>query len=234
MDRDLPELIKANQTIVTGLNHGVDAFVIKKALEYEGRVLVFLPYGLDMCSPKALMAFKKSILRNVVFISEYPLGSKPLKAFYLKTQTLMASWAHQLLILEANHQHPSQRLAKIFHQLNKHVYVVPHNLFIDHSKGSNHILSTIGKCYTHAQQLMTEKPLSIEKSLGLPIVEKQSLIKASSTEDKILEFLKEKPQSLEEISKHIHQPVLKTHEILTIMELAYNLKTLPGNRYSRY
>lgn len=234
LDRDLPLLIKANQTIVTGLNHGVDAFVIKKALEYEGKVLVFLPYGLDMCSPKALMAFKKSILRKVVFISEYPLGSKPLKAFYLKTQTLMASWAHQLLILEANHQHPCQRLAQIFHQLNKKVNVMPHSLFLDHSKGSNHLLSTIGHCYTQPQQVLTEKPFSNEKTLRIPIKEKQTLIKASSTEDKILEFLKEKPQCLEDISKHIHQPVLKTHEILTIMELTYNLKALPGNRYSRY
>ena len=202
LDRDLPELIKANQTIVTGLNHGVDAFVIKKALEYEGKVLVFLPYGLDMCSPKALMAFKKSILRKVDFISEYPLGSKPIKAFYLKTQTLMASLAHQLLILEANHQHPCQRLAQIFHQLNKKVYVMPHSMFLDHSKGSNYILLTIGKCCTQAEQLMTEKPLSNEKSLGLPIVEKQTGIELSSTEEIIHDFLKEKPKVLK-ISQNI-------------------------------
>lgn len=180
------------------------------------------------------MAFKKSILRKVVFISQYPLGTRPIKAFYLKNQTLMASWAHQLLILEANLDHPCQKLGKIFDQLNKHVYVVPNGLFLDHSKGSNHLLSSIGHCYTQADQVLTEKKVSMDETSSQPVIEKKVVINATSTEDLILEFLKEQAQSLEDISKHIQQPALKTHEILTLMELAYDLKALPGNRYSRY
>lgn len=154
IDHLLPILKESHHTIITGLNHGVELSVIKKNLELKGQHLIFIPYGLDLCYPKSLTAFKKSLLKEVVFISEYPLATKPLKAYYLQTYELMASWSHHLLILEATSKHSSQRIAKAVHALNRPVFLAPHGLYENFAIGSHQLLADYGKCYTHPQQLI--------------------------------------------------------------------------------
>ena len=80
-------LAKNDFCIISGLARGIDSFAHMAALDAKGRTIAVLGSGLDNIYPKENMKLAKRIVENGgLIISEYELGTRPLKQHLLTLQ----------------------------------------------------------------------------------------------------------------------------------------------------
>lgn len=229
IDEALKTINDHNYTLVTGLTQGIQSHAIHKYCQLNGPAYVFLPYGLDQCHPQNLRWLYKSITKKGALISQYPIGTQPIKGFYLANQDLQAAWADKLFIPEATATHSCNRLAKLMHAQSKQVLVLPHRIEDDFASGSNTLLKDFATCYLSPQQLI--ESIEVKQMISPPVSDK--LTSPNMTlEDHIILLLKERPHAVDELALKLKKEVLDLVYILMVMELDFKVQSLPGNQYT--
>jgi DNA protecting protein DprA len=89
--------------IVSGLALGCDTVAHTSALKYGGITIAVLAGGLDNVSPKKNKSLADEILNNNgALISEYPIGTKPSKHYFVERDRLQSGLSDAVCILETS------------------------------------------------------------------------------------------------------------------------------------
>ena len=95
-------LAKEDICIVSGLAKGIDSFSHIGALNAKGKTIAVLGSGLDNIYPKENIKLVEEIIKNNgLVISEYPLGTKPLKYHFPARNRIISGLSDSVLVVEA-------------------------------------------------------------------------------------------------------------------------------------
>lgn len=114
--------------IVSGLAMGVDAAAHKSTLASGGKTIAVLANGLDQAQPKQNEALGLEILESGgAWISEYPIGTKPYRHFFVQRNRIQVGLSAGSIIVEARIKSGSMTQAEFCSKANRPLFaVVPH------------------------------------------------------------------------------------------------------------
>lgn len=138
----IPEIVKRNIAIVSGLARGVDVFAHKLTLENRGKAIGVLAGGLDQIYPSEHSDFADDIIRNGgLLISENCPGTKYLKQYFPARNRIISGVSDAVLLIEAKRKSGALITAKFAFSQARKVIVVPGNIFSKQSQGINDLFN---------------------------------------------------------------------------------------------
>lgn len=119
-------LAQKNIAIVSGLAKGIDTYAHKGAVSVEKKTIAVLGCGLDIIYPaENKEVYRKILQTGGAIITEYPLGTKPLKQHFPARNRIISGLSDGVLVVEARQR--SGTLITVEHALEqgKDVYAIP-------------------------------------------------------------------------------------------------------------
>ena len=135
-------LAKENICIVSGLARGIDSFAHIGALNAKGKTIAVIGSGLDNIYPKENIKLAQSIVENGgLVISEYPLGSSPLKQHFPARNRIISGLSDSILVTEAKKNSGTNITVDFALEQGKDVFVIPGNIYSKTSDGTNFMIT---------------------------------------------------------------------------------------------
>ena len=127
--------------VVSGLAKGVDTYAHQGTISIKKKTIAVLGCGLDIIYPVENQDLYRKIVENGgAIVSEYPLGTKPLRGNFPKRNRIISGLSDGVLVVEAKRR--SGTLITVEHALEqgKDVYAVPGSIFSYYSEGTNELI----------------------------------------------------------------------------------------------
>ena len=138
-------LAKEDICIVSGLAKGIDSFSHIGALNARGKTIAVLGSGLDNIYPKENIKLVEEIINNNgLVISEYPLGTKPLKYHFPARNRIISGLSDSVLVVEARKNSGTNITVDFALEQGKDVFVIPGNIYSKTSDGTNFLITEGG------------------------------------------------------------------------------------------
>ena len=135
-------LAKENVCIISGLAKGIDSFAHIGTLKAKGKTIAVLGSGLDNIYPKENIKLVHNIIKtDGLIISEYPLGTKPLKQHFPARNRIISGLSDGVLVIEARKNSGTNITVDFALEQGKEVYVIPGNIYSKTSDGTNFMIS---------------------------------------------------------------------------------------------
>ena len=135
-------LAKEDICIVSGLAKGIDSFSHIGALNAKGKTIAVLGSGLDNIYPKENIKLVEEIIKNNgLVISEYPLGTKPLKHHFPARNRIISGLSDGVLVIEARKNSGTNITVDFALEQGKDVFVIPGNIYSKTSDGTNFLIT---------------------------------------------------------------------------------------------
>ncbi len=223
----VPALAREGLVIVSGLAHGIDETAHDVTLRCGGTTIAILGSGVDTESiyPSGNRALSSRILAaGGVIMSEFPIGSPPLKQHFPFRNRIIAGMCHGTLIVEAAIKSGSLITARCALEGGREVYAVPGSIHSLLSEGPNNLIKMGATPVTCADDILGRKP----ETSSLPLYE------PSNEEETLLwQRLSSSPLHLDELVRGSGLPTPKTLSTLTLMEMKGAVKHEGGNYFIR-
>ena len=134
-------LAKEDVCIVSGLAKGIDSFAHIGALNAKGKTIAVIGSGLDNIYPKENLKLANSIIKNNgLIITEYPLGTKPLKQHFPARNRIISGLSKSVLVTEARKNSGTNITVNFALEQGKDVFVIPGNIYSKTSDGTNFMI----------------------------------------------------------------------------------------------
>jgi len=153
VERIVDDLAKNGLTIVSGLALGIDALAHNAALKAGGRTMAVLGSGLDKQSiyPSSNRYLADKIIGyGGAVISEFPVGSPPLKHHFPQRNRVISGLSLGTLIIEASEKSGSLITARFALEQNREVFAVPGSIYSPNSDGANGLIKQGARAVTGA------------------------------------------------------------------------------------
>ena len=157
-------LSKNNIHTISGLALGIDVNshlgVLKEnsVNSTSGRAIAVIGNGLDNIYPYQNREIAKKIINNGgCIISEYIVGTKPLKNNFPARNRLISALSDKLVVVEAENEKSGTMITVDFSlELGKEIYVVPGNINNKMSVGTNRLIKDGAKIITEFNDIIDE------------------------------------------------------------------------------
>lgn len=136
--------LASTQVVVSGLAYGIDALAHQQTLEMSGKTIAVLGSGLDPASiyPAEHRKLAEEIIeKGGLLLSEYPVGSPPLKFHFPARNRIIAGLSPQLIVIEAGEVSGTLITAQLALDYNREVWAVPGPITSELSRGTNMLLA---------------------------------------------------------------------------------------------
>jgi len=226
----IQDLVKNNLSIVSGLALGIDSLAHSSTLEINGKTIAVLGSGLDKANiypfSNRYLA-QKIIEKKGILISEYPIGTLPLKHNFPARNRIISGLGLGTLVVEAGESSGALITAKYALNQNREVFAVPGPIHSNTSIGTNNLIKQGAKPATCVEDILEE--LNIEKIEEFSANKK--ILPSSPVEQKILEILNTEPKHIDKISKQTRLSAAEINSNLIIMEMKGMVKNLGNQNY---
>ncbi|MBU3851946.1 MAG: DNA-processing protein DprA [Candidatus Paralactobacillus gallistercoris] len=150
----IPQLVKHNICIVSGLAQGADSYAHQLALQYGGKTIGVLGNGLDICYPTKNTQLQQTIKHKGLLLSEYVHGTPARHYHFPQRNRIIAGLCHTLLVTQAQQRSGSLITANLALDDNRNVLAVPGNIDCALSAGCNELIMAGATPYLHPQQIL--------------------------------------------------------------------------------
>jgi DNA processing protein len=208
------ELAQAGFLIISGLALGIDTEAHQVTLVYKGKTAAVLGTGLNYIYPSINRDLAQDIIKEGCLISEFPIGTPPLKNNFPRRNRLIAGLAQVTLVIEASEKSGALITARFALAENREVMAIPGSIFSPSSQGTNNLIKLGAWPITNAQDIFSI--LGIEVILNTMPSERQ--VQASEKENEILKFLDYEPRHINELVQLTQLDTSTINSRLTIME----------------
>ena len=93
----LPDVINQGIVIVSGLAKGTDSIVHQMTMNYCGKTIAVIGTGLDVVYPRGNVMLQNEVAAKGLLLTEYPLGSQPLKFHFPQRNRIIAGLVQTML-----------------------------------------------------------------------------------------------------------------------------------------
>lgn len=152
----IPNLVKKNITVVSGLAAGVDGLSHELALEYQGSTIGVIGTGLNRAYPRNHVNLQSAVGQRGLVVSEYGLDEPPLAWHFPERNRIIAGLAETLLVVEAKRKSGSLISANLALNENRNVCAIPGRIDSPLSRGCNELISAGAKPIIDINDLLSE------------------------------------------------------------------------------
>ena len=224
------ELAQNQITIISGMALGIDGIAHRECLKLEKRTIAVLGGGIDEKSiyPTSNRQIAKEIISNGAIVSEYPIGTPPLRQHFAVRNRIISGLSLGVLIIESAQSSGTLITAKFALEQNREIFAVPGSIFSKTSKGTNNLIRLGAKLVTKVEDITEELNLN-----SLLKFEKRDQITPDNDEEAlILENLSpDQPLHIDQLAKITKMNVTALSGLLTLMEIKGKVKNIGGMRY---
>jgi DNA processing protein len=155
-DKIITELSESNLTITSGLAFGIDTLAHEVALKNNLKTIAVIGTGINIVYPASNRSLYEKIARNGLIISEFALGTKPLRHNFPLRNRLISGLSKGVLVIEAASKSGSLITAKLALDQNKEVFAIPGSIFNSTSQGCNDLIIQGAKLVRNANDIVDE------------------------------------------------------------------------------
>lgn len=220
----LKELLEYDVTIVSGLAAGIDNIAHEFTLKKRGRCIGVVGSGLDRIFPYESRSLWERIPEEGMLISEYPLGTEPLKWNFPRRNRIIAGLSQGVLMCESYEKGGALITAELAFQNNREVFAVPGFINYPSFKGCNQLIKD-----TKARLVTSGKDIA-EEFMWEKSTSKTVMSDLTREEKKILLLL--------DVEKNLDDLIIETGlnagiilSILTILEIKGLVFEVGGGKY---
>ncbi len=154
----VPEIVRANFVIVSGLAKGIDSCAHQAAVESGGFTIGVLGTGVDICYPAQSRDLYERMKKEQLIISEYPRGTTPQKYHFPMRNRIIAGLSLGLCVVEAKARSGSLITAQQALEDGREVFAIPGDVLNGHSSGCHSLIQDGAKCVYTKQDILDELP----------------------------------------------------------------------------
>lgn len=212
--------------VVSGLARGVDGQAHLGALQGPGSTIAVVGTGLDRVYPARHLALARRIAEQGLLLSEFPLGTPPLRENFPQRNRVIAGLARGTLVVEAALQSGSLITARLAAEAGREVFALPGSVHSPQSRGCHALIKQGAKLVESASDILEE--------LGQPAAPlPEPLAPEAAPADALLLALGHDPASLDALLARTGLPVGTLNARLLELELAGQVARLPGGLFQR-
>lgn len=221
------DLARNRITIVSGLARGIDAAAHRAALGAGGRTIAVYGSGLDIVYPDEHTSLAQSIMEHGAMISEYPLGTKPLREHFPRRNRILSGISLGVLVVEADIGSGALITAGTALEQNREVLAVPGSILSPGSRGTNRLIQAGAKLVHDCSDVLEELNLgSVAQQLELA-----EIVPESETEAALAKQLSAEPKHIDEVCRDSGLPVATVSSTLAMMEIRGMVKSVGNMKY---
>lgn len=233
-------------TIVSGLALGIDAAAHRGALAGGGgSTIAVIGTGADRIYPASNASLARDIAEHGVIISEFPLGTPPLRHNFPRRNRLIAGLSHGVLVVEAALGSGSLITARLATEIGKEVFAIPGSIHSPLARGCHRLIRDGAKLVETAEDVLEElrgrmggaaperacKRSSAPDEEPLPALQSELSFDPETTQ--MLRALGDEAIDVDTLALRCGLTVDALYAILLPMELASLVTRLPGGRFQR-
>lgn len=222
------ELARRGITVISGLARGIDSAAHRGALSARGRNLAVLACGVDLVYPPENRDLARRIAENGALISEFPLGTKPVKQNFPMRNRVISGLALGTVVVEAGDKSGALITAAFALDQGREVYAVPGNITSRMSKGTNGLIKRGAKLVDSVEDIVEDlsdlfKWIKVERPEE-PIKRSEALI---------LEILEEGPMHMDLLMERSGMGFGELSAALIGLQLKGLVRQMPGDLFSK-
>ncbi len=141
LERLVPNLVKNDWVIASGLAQGVDGMAHQAALNCHGKTIAVIGNGLNHFYPLHHQHVQEVIAQQGLLLSEYLPDTPPRPFRFPERNRILAGIAENVLVTEAKAKSGSLITANLALQENRNVYAVPGPITSELSAGPNQLIA---------------------------------------------------------------------------------------------
>jgi DNA processing protein len=150
-------LAESGLTVVSGLALGIDAAAHRGALAAAGGVTVaVIGTGIDRIYPAANETLAREIAARGALLSEFPLGTPPIRHNFPRRNRLIAGLAQGVLVVEATLNSGSLITARLALDAGREVFAIPGSIHSPLARGCHRLIRQGAKLVETAEDVFEE------------------------------------------------------------------------------
>ena len=227
--RDLARgLGEAGFVVVSGLALGIDGAAHEAALAAGTGTIAVVGTGLDRVYPRRHLALAHRIADEGLLVSEYPLGTPPLKPLFPERNRIIAALTRGTLVVEAALRSGSLITARLAAEAGREVFAVPGSIHAPLSRGCHELIQQGAKLVLGIDDMLDElRPaLRVRRTAAAPPA-------ATAPEDPLLAALGFDPIGLDALAARTGLDAGTLSARLLDLELDGRVARLPGGLFQR-
>lgn len=164
----LPDVINQGIVIVSGLAKGTDSIVHQMTMNCCGKTIAVIGTGLDVVYPRGNVMLQNEVAAKGLLLTEYPLGSQPLKFHFPQRNRIIAGLVQTILVVEARHRSGTLITANVALQENRNVLAIPGKITESLSQGTNELIAAGAKPALCSEDIIEEFSNFLTNHIKLP------------------------------------------------------------------
>jgi DNA processing protein len=222
-------------SIVSGLAEGIDTAAHRGALDVGGKTVAFLGHGIDRVYPAANRDLAHAISKSGALVTEYPLGTRPLRWHFPERNRLISGLCLGTLVVEAARRSGSLITARLAAEQGREVFALPGSIHNPLARGCHKLIQQGAKLVEAASDITNElAPLAghmMQTTIESTLPEVPA-VNADSDYEELRAFLSHDPITIDELESQSGLTIDQLSSMLLILELRGEVESLSGGRYA--
>jgi len=216
-------LAKNGLCIVSGLAYGIDLAAHLGSLEAKKENIAVIGSGFDFILKDPRKKYVEKIIEiGGSIVSEYPPKTPPLNYHFPLRNRIIAALSKIVIIIEAPEKSGALITAKFALEYGKDVYALPGSIYEKNYLGNLKLIQE--------GAFLLISPEEILETFG--IRKNKMIVELEADEEKIYKMIKEKPRSIEELTKELGLDISQILKIITSLEIKNLIFAKEGKYYS--
>ncbi len=224
------ELTEWNVGVISGLAFGIDTCGHKGALDGNGYTIGVLGCGLDQYYPASNRALMDKIFEKGCVISEYCLGTLPLKYHFPARNRIVSGLSDGVVVIEAPEKSGALITVGFALDQGKDVYALPGNINNIQSRGTNKLIRDGARILLEVDDIIEN--LRYRYSMDKTNTKQSIKDDLSELETKVFNIIKRNPVNIDLIINETGIRASELNPILTVLEIKGYINQMPGKIFT--
>jgi DNA processing protein len=230
-------LAQAGLVITSGLALGIDGAAHRGALKSKGATIGVMATGIDRIYPARHRALAESIADSGALITELPLGTEPLPAFFPQRNRIISARAYGVLVVEAAERSGSLITAHYAMEQAREVFAIPGSIHNPMARGCHRLIRQGAKLVESVQDILEELAPQLSDRLrigtAVPAAPTGVVTELDPDYQTLLQQIDYDPVSIDQMVERSGLPARSVASMLLILELQGLIRAESGGRYCR-
>ena len=226
-------LAAAGLTIISGLALGIDAAAHRGGLRagpLAGSTIAVVGTGIDRIYPAANKALAHRIAVDGGLLSEFPLGTPPVKANFPRRNRLISGLSKGVLVVEAALDSGSLITARLAGDQGREVFAIPGSIHSPFSKGCHRLIKQGAKLVESTGDILDELRTAFPAALPEP---ERTGTRHSPGGRELLGVAGFDPVTVDELVARLSWPTERVMTHLLELEMSGTIARMPGGSFQR-
>lgn len=226
-ERMAQALSEAGLTIVSGLALGIDTAAHTGGLRGAGATVAVIGTGADRIYPAANGKLARQIAEEGCIVSEYGLGTPPLRDNFPRRNRVISGLACGVLVVEAAAKSGSLITARLAASQGRDVYAMPGSVHATLAKGCHRLIREGAKLVESAADVLEDMHMATAGMAGARLPFDDTFV------DRVLLAFGDHPARADTLALRLGQGAAELQVQLLALELAGLIERLPGGLFQR-